>query len=103
MWLNWPMQGYCSRPTLLGYCSRPTLLRSRPGSMRRDWTSVVCFSCGKVGHSTTRCPALDAYFPFMLPGWKAEKEGGGYVMISPRVIAECRRGGGDGGGRGWSR
>ena len=82
--------------------SLTSALRSRPGSMRRDWTSVVCFSCGKVGHSTTRCPALDAYFPFMLPGWKAEKEGGGYVMISPRRGGgmEGMEGGGDGDGDG---
>ena len=46
---------------------------SRPGPMRWDWTSVVCFSCGQAGHSDTRCPALDESFPLMLPGWKAEK------------------------------
>ena len=69
----------------------------RLGSIRQDWTSVVCFSCGKAGHSATRCPALDESFPFMLLGWKAEKEGGGYVMISPRVAAERHRvGNGDG-------
>ena len=46
---------------------------------------MVCFSCGKAGHSTTRCPTLDETFPFMLPGWKAEKTLGGYIMISSRV------------------
>ena len=44
---------------------------------------VVCFSCGKAGHSATRCPDLNETFPFMLLVWKAEKVGGGYVMISP--------------------
>ena len=39
----------------------------RPGSLRRDWNAVVCFSCGKAGHSATRCPTLDESFPFMLP------------------------------------
>ena len=53
----------------------------RQGSFRRDWNTVVCFSCGKAGHSATRCPTLDDTFPFMLPGWKAEKTPGGYVMI----------------------
>ena len=63
----------------------------RPGSFRRDWNDVVCFLCGKAGHSATRCPTLDDTFPFMLPGWKAEKTPGGYMMISPRVAAERRR------------
>ena len=53
--------------------------------------TVVCFSCGKPGHGVTRCPALHGVFPFMLPGWKAEKVGRGYAMISPRVAVERRR------------
>ena len=63
----------------------------RQGSFRRDWNAVVCFSCGKAGHSATRCPTLDDSFPFMLPGWTAEKTAGSYAMISPRVAAERRR------------
>ena len=63
--------------------------RQRP--IRRDWNGVVCFSCGKSGHTATRCPALDESFPFMLPGWRAEKTPGGFVMISPRVATESRR------------
>ena len=43
----------------------------RQGSFRRDWNAIVCFSCGKVGHSATR-PALDESFPFMLPGWRRD-------------------------------
>ena len=61
--------------------------------MGRDWATVVCFLCGKAGHGATRCPDLIEAFPFMLPGWKADKVGGGYVMISPRVAAECRQAG----------
>ena len=52
--------------------------------------TVVCFSCGKPGHGATWCPALNEAFPFWLPGWKAEKVGHGYVMISSCVAAERR-------------
>ena len=24
--------------------------RTQPGPIRRDWATVVCFSCGKAGH-----------------------------------------------------
>ena len=65
--------------------------QSRPGPIRRDWNTVVCFSCGNPGHSANRCPTLDDSFPFMLPGWSAEKVAGGYAMISPRAAAERRR------------
>ena len=34
---------------------------------------MVCFSCGKSGHAATRCPNLNDSFPFMQPGWWAEK------------------------------
>ena len=57
------------------------LQRLLPGTL--DWATVVCFSCGKAGHGATRCPDLNKAFPFMLPGWKADKVGGSYVMISP--------------------
>ena len=43
---------------------------------------MVCFLCGKAGHGATRCPDLNEAFPFMLPGWMADKVGGGYIMIS---------------------
>ena len=52
--------------------------------VRRDWSMVKCFSCGNSGHSAARCPKLDITFPFILPGWKAEKTSVGYMMISPR-------------------
>ena len=66
--------------------------RARPGSFRRDWATIVCFSCGKSGHGG-RCPELNDTFPYMLPGWSAEKVGGNCMMISPRVKAERLRAG----------
>ena len=63
--------------------------RQRP--VQRDWSEMKCFSCGKSGHSATRCPTLYVAFPFILPGWKAEKSSSGYMMISPRRAMERRQ------------
>ena len=63
--------------------------RQRP--VQRDWSEVKCFSCGKSGHSATRCPTLDITFPFLLPGWRAEKTSIGYMMISPRRAMDRRQ------------
>ena len=52
---------------------------------------MKCFSCGKPGHSANRCPALDVTFPFILPGWKAEKTPTGYLMISPKMAMDRHR------------
>ena len=60
--------------------------RQRPA--RRDWSDVLCFSCGKSGHAATRCPNLNDSFPFMQPGWQTEKTPGGFIMIPPRVAME---------------
>ena len=44
-----------------------------------------------MGHSATRCPTLNVSFPFILPGWKAEKTSTGYLMISPKMATDRRR------------
>ena len=75
---------------LLPRTSAP-VARAQQDPMSRKWKTVVCFSCGKAGHGATRCPNLKEAFPFMLPGWRAEKVGGNYVMIGG--------GGGSGAGR----
>ena len=54
-------------------------------------TEWYVLSCGKLGHAATRCPNLDESFPFMLPGWRAEKTPGGFIMIPPRVAMDRRR------------
>ena len=68
--------------------------RQRP--MRRDWTDVVCFSCGKSGHTVTRCPNLNEAFPFLQPGWRTEKTPGGFVMIPQRGTTDRRQAENDG-------
>ena len=77
---------YLLRSYLSGQQTSGQQSRQRP--IRRDWNGIVCFSCGKAGHS---CHALDESFPFMLPGWRAETTPGGFMMISPRVAAERHR------------
>ena len=62
--------------------------RQRPA---RDWSDVLCLSCGKSGHAATRCPNLNDSFPFMQPGWQTEKTPGGFIMIPPRVAMDRRR------------
>ena len=73
---------------------QPTRPPPQQRPIRRDWNGVVCFSCGKSRHAATRCPNLDESFPFMQPGWWAEKNpggGDGFIMIPPRVTQDRRR------------
>ena len=79
------------QPLLLG---APVIAsRARPGPAHRDWTTIVCISCVKSGHSVCRCPEMNETFPYMLLGWSAEKVGGNYMMISPRIAVERLRAG----------
>ena len=47
--------------------------QSRLRPVGRNWSDVKCFSCEKTSHSANRCQMLNVTFPFILPGWKAEK------------------------------
>ena len=49
---------------------------SAAAGTRRYWTLVVCFSCAKPGRGVSSCPQLGETFPYMLPGWSAEKVDG---------------------------
>ena len=51
---------------------------------------MVCFSCGKSGHTATHCPTLDKEFLFLQPGWRTEKTSDGFAMIPPWVTTDCR-------------
>ena len=90
-----PQTGTTGMETLL-QCLLPgtpvPALQSQPVPARRlDYDDV--FSGGKPGHGVGRCLELDETFPYMLPRWSAEKVGANYVMISPRIAAECLRAG----------
>ena len=81
---------------------QPPRQQSRFRPAQRGWPEMKCFSCGKTGHGANRCPTLDVTFPFILPGWKAEKTQTGFLMISPRMATDRRRAENDdlSGGRG---
>ena len=59
--------------------------------VRRDWSDVMYFSCGKMGHAATRCPDNNESFPFLQPGWQMEETPGSFIMIPPRVAMDRRR------------
>ena len=54
----------------------------------KDFTTQLC--CVSQVEKWVMGPP-DVTFPSLLPGWKAEKAGSGYVLISPRVVAERLR------------
>ena len=63
---------------------------------RRDWTDVICFSCGRSGHTATHCPDFSETLPFLQPGWQTVKRSGGVTMIPPQAITDRRRAENDG-------
>ena len=69
----------------------PAMEQPHPAERRNRLTVV----CGESGYVASWCPTLDKTFPFMPPGWQAERVGDGFVMRSPRMMAERRRAGND--------
>ena len=41
----------------------------------------------------SRCPILDDTFPFLPPGWQADRAGDGFVMRSPQKVADRHQAG----------
>ena len=68
-----------------------TVVTSEKRPFHRDWSDVMCFSCGKMGHAATHCPDFSDSFPFLQPGWQKEKTPGGFIMIPPWVTMDRRR------------
>ena len=63
---------------------------------RRDWTELICFSCGQLEHRAMRCPDFNGTLPFTQPGWQTVKRLGGVTMIPPQAITDRRRAENDG-------
>ena len=74
-------------------CTAPTATAASAtaATSKTDWSDVMCFSCGKMGHAASRCPDFNDSFPFLQPGCQKEKTPGGFIMISPRVTMDRRR------------
>ena len=52
-----------------------------------------CFSCGESGHATLLCPVLDESFPFLPPGWQADRLDDEIVLRPPTRGADCHQAG----------
>ena len=39
-----------------------------------------CFSCGFLTHTTDQCQSLDESFPFLPPGWQADRIGDQFIL-----------------------
>ena len=85
LWKDHPVQ-----PLLQERSSFTATEQPRP-TVRHNRSTVVCFSCGESGHAASRCPTLDEAFPFLPAGWRADRAGDGFVMRSPRKVADQRQ------------
>ena len=59
----------------------------------RQESTAGCFSCGELDHTTERCPVLDESFPFLPPGWRAERVDDEFLLQPPPKGAACQQAG----------
>ena len=59
----------------------------------RQESTAGCFSCGELGHATARCPVLDESFPFLPPGWRADRTEDEFVLQPAPAGAACQQAG----------
>ena len=50
---------------------------------RRNMTGLICFSCGRLGHTATCCPAFNETLPFQQPGWRMMERPGEATILPP--------------------
>ena len=55
---------------------------------RRDKTGVICFSCGRLGPTATRCPDFNETLPFLQPGWRTVERPGGVTILPPQALTD---------------
>ena len=44
-----------------------------PPPAPRQESTAGCFSCGVLAHEMEQCSVLDESFPFLPPGWRADR------------------------------
>ena len=59
----------------------------------RNMTGLICFSCGRPGHTAMGCPDFNETLPFQQPGWRMVERPGGATILSPHGINRPPAGG----------